>query len=203
MNTYIRVRKVISRDLTYTPGWGLWRCGPPPRLVPEMQRGERQEARNRFYRVERSTSLCLRGRFYRVGNRREGVSVYQLAVKKVRGIHTHAHTRERERERERKSMFLLSACKKSYYLLLRTYKAPCFYRNLHFSPNASKFVDNEEAFIAALGLPGRLAQRTTFDRLFCAVFGRTFGFGNAVFGRQKRRQWKRQTSLGWTSGRTF
>ena len=84
-------------------------------------------------------------------------------------------------------------------LLLLRIKRSVFTRNLHFSPNASKFVDNEEAFIAALGLPGRLAQRTTFDRLFCAVFGRTFGFGNAVFGRQKRRQWKRQTSLGWTS----
>jgi hypothetical protein len=46
---------------------------------------------------------------YRVGNRREGVSVYQLAVKGT--WNTHAHTqiererekeKERERERERK-----------------------------------------------------------------------------------------------------
>ena len=100
-------------------------------------------------------------------------------------------------------MFLCNALAKIPTTYYYTYKAPCFYRNLHFSPNASKFVDNEEAFIAAPGLPGRLAQRTTFDWLFCAVFGRTFGFGNAVFGRQKRRQWKRQTSLGWTSEGLF
>ena len=86
-------------------------------------------------------------------------------------------------------MFLCNALAK---IPTTTIKRSVFTRNLHFSPNASKFVDNEEAFIAALGLPGRLAQRTTFDWLFCAVFGR-----------QKRRQWKRQTSLGWTSEGLF
>ena len=51
-----------------------------------------RQGEKRAHRVERGQRRFVYvADSYRVGNRREGVSVYQLAVKKVRGIHTHAH----------------------------------------------------------------------------------------------------------------
>ena len=67
-----------------------------------------RQGEKRAHRVERVNVALFTWQIRRVGNRREGVSVYQLAVKKI-SIRMHTHNDEREiieRENDAHSLML-------------------------------------------------------------------------------------------------